>query len=1106
MKANSDKSKQSNKATRHVLAGVLCGASVLSLVLSLVMPPISQAIANDDQTGAAVETVADKNAGAGENVLGEEAGADNSTGKDAENQKSNDAEGGETSGDAATVGLPSDDACAKSAEQPVDDGANDENDVMPTAADGFTLLNQNSIHNQFGNGGTPGNYRLTEDLEYADTITFDHGETVIDLNGHKITHTSDNQSLFNITGGATLTVMDSQQATVDNPTASNFECSNSTLSKNANLASVVCDETSKIPDKLIYYVTGSSVNEGGTSTTEALYRHEVTIGGAIVACNSSNRVSLINLFGTNGKGGTFNLQSGVLTQEENCNVAHLIYAQNGSTVNMSGGYVCGASVGRDGAGAGIAAMDNSTLEISDGVIAGNYAPSGGGVYALNSTVNMVGGIISGNGTNNYESGYGAGICAEDSMVTITNGYITNNKYQFYTDEGHKGNGCHGGGGIAAFSHNEGQKNGSLVISGGYITGNYSAEAGGGVYAGAWNRALSRFTFSGGTIASNVAEHSEGGGIRISAPTESVFEVPIDSHADSHAYITNNTTNTSNDWGGGGVFVQGGNGSVQPASLRIFNALITNNHAKGFGGGFAACPTGKTAITDTDGIAIFGNSDENGVKRSGGTHEKTDDKDEKDGGEITEKFKEAGHQDLFLIRDHTNGEYIAAVTGQMLGGGAANWTGTIDKTPTSIGKYEGAQAKYMIGLRSEPIQDDKDAATAAASLFITGNSSNIHGGGIMTNGDVVAGDTTQVSVYPKMKLNGTKALTGRALDAGEFKFQLLKQNKIGQVPSFDIDGKLQLNGCSKIGDGVTNNADGSFAFDLGRVYSDGPVVYYLVEDPGDKPVSGVTYDKTIYKIEFETTVAQTQEVLDITYTYYSVDKVKVTNLKKNESNTIIPSVGSDVSIEITEGKTFTNAYTPKGSWIPKATKVVEGGEMKAFTLEFADNEEFKNAQEVKTQANGGNSQTLNLVEKISYKLDDLTKGADSTGRGASKTFFYYVHEKDEHSTYPHYKFDPSVYRFKVVATDKAEGNIDCAVTYRKGTVNSEGTWVDADTKDHEFADDSTPTFTNTYSTSLPLSGMSGVTLTYLAGAAVLCAAAAWMHIRRKANAKGGERRE
>ena len=85
MKANSDKSKQSNKATRRVLAGVLCGASVLSLVLSLVMPPISQAIANDAQAGAAEETVAD------ESTLGEDAGADNSTGKDAENRKSDDA-------------------------------------------------------------------------------------------------------------------------------------------------------------------------------------------------------------------------------------------------------------------------------------------------------------------------------------------------------------------------------------------------------------------------------------------------------------------------------------------------------------------------------------------------------------------------------------------------------------------------------------------------------------------------------------------------------------------------------------------------------------------------------------------------------------------------------------------------------------------------------------------------------------------------------------------------------------------------------------------------------------------------------------------------------
>lgn len=179
-------------------------------------------------------------------------------------------------------------------------------------------------------------------------------------------------------------------------------------------------------------------------------------------------------------------------------------------------------------------------------------------------------------------------------------------------------------------------------------------------------------------------------------------------------------------------------------------------------------------------------------------------------------------------------------------------------------------------------------------------------------------------------------------------------------------------------------------------------------------------------------------------------------------------------------------------------------MKEFTLEFADNESFTGAKTVKTTAGGDKSQPLSFDE-IDCKLSQLDKGTDPTGRGASKTFTYYVHEKDESTTYPHYKFDKSVYKFTVVATDNSKGAIDCNVTYRKGIVGSDGKWEGTDSADHDLTT-STPTFTNTYSTTLPLSGMSGVTLTYLAGAAVLCAAAAWMHIRRKANAKGGERRE
>ncbi len=1132
MKANSDKSKQSNKATRRVLAGVLCGASVLSLVLSLVMPPISQAIANDAQTE---ETVT------GDSST-EPTDVENTNNGDTDNQNSDDAEGGEAGDDVQSEGLSEEDSQDEDAEQTADDASN-EGAIPPVAEDAteYTLINSaDDLSHYLQNDKKAGKYRLNLDIEYASDITLGQGETTIDLNGHKIKHSgvepgkSPNMSMFNVPEGATLTIEDLQQA-ADNK----FEQDGD---KNGNLAKLDYDGTT--PSKLTYYVTDSTSSD--TATTETLFKHEVAINGAIVGTAAHSTMKLINVCG-----GTFNLQSGVLTTNQDANVRHLIYADNGSTVNMSGGYVCGAFMGRDGAGAGIhvegSTLDEgSTLEISGGVIAGNYAPSGGGVYARNSTVHMVGGIISGNGTNNSQSGFGAGICAENSNVAITDGHITNNKYQHY-DDSHKGNGCHGGGGIAAFN------GGSLAIAGGYITGNYSAEAGGGVYAGAWNSALSGFTFSGGTIASNVAQNSEGGGIRISAPTVGVFEVP----KGSHAYITNNTTNTTNDWGGGGVFVQGSSEQgIKSASLNIYNALITNNHANGFGGGFAACPTGKTAITDTNGIAVFGNTDgkpDGSYNRSGGTHEKTDDKDwlpNNKGGEITEEFKKAGHQDLFLIRDSTNGEYIAAVTGQMLGGGAANWSGTIDKTPTSIGKYEGAQAKYMIGLKSEPIQEDMDAATAAASLFITGNRSNIHGGGIMTNGNVIAGSTTQVSVYPKMKLNGIKALTGRKLEKDEFEFELLKQNPIVDengkpivdkngkplytVPSFDSKGALQLNGCSVVNT-VKNDGNGKFTFDLGEVYGDDDLVYYLVEVPGtDKDVA---YDKTIYKIHPKVVKDEdkSHKVLDITYTYYKVTNVSVTKVKNDgagartsetESAAIAATEGENaVNFALTSGATFTNKC-PNRSWTPNATKVVEGGEMKEFTLQLAKDSKFQDIIGTAVTTSGKDTkQTLSFKDKnnkevvLKYSLSDIRNNPDDPGGstgGSFKTFTYYVREKTDGSQFSHYTYDHSVYKFTVVPTyDTEKGEINCRVTYKKGIVNSKDDWTaDPDAKERTFIDTSAPnstdtsipTFTNTYSTSLPLSGMSGVTLTYLAGVAVLCAAAAWMHIRRKANAKGGKRRE
>lgn len=176
MKANSDKSKQSNKATRRVLAGVLCGASVLSLVLSLVMPPISQAIANDAQTVSTEETVTVDSSS-------ESADVDNTTNGDAERQDNNDVKNDEASGDAGAASLLSDDAGVEDAVQPADDSANDEGDIALAVedADGYTQINTaQDLYDYLQNDKKTGKFRLNADVECASDITLGAGEVTLD--------------------------------------------------------------------------------------------------------------------------------------------------------------------------------------------------------------------------------------------------------------------------------------------------------------------------------------------------------------------------------------------------------------------------------------------------------------------------------------------------------------------------------------------------------------------------------------------------------------------------------------------------------------------------------------------------------------------------------------------------------------------------------------------------------------------------------------------------------------------------------------------------------------------------------------------------------------
>lgn len=998
-------------------------------------------------------------------------------------------------------------------------------------------------------------FKLANDIDYPGEIKLEKSGSniTLDLSGHKITHSGDNSNkpLFNITNNAALTVKDSNQGSDQKQTSDG--------GNNGRVASMDYDTSSGIPTKLTYYVTESTPN--GTGTTETLYRHEVSINGAIVGTAAGSTMRLINVYA----GGAFNLDSGVITQQYNCNVGNLIYAENGSTVNMSGGYVCGAS--SSGAGAGIKVSNDkgkaSTLKLTGGVIAGNSAPSGGGVYAGGSTVTITGGVISGNSTLPSGTGFGGGIMAEGGSVTVSGGYITNNKYANFC--GQDGYGDHGGAGLAA-------RNGTHVtISGGQITGNYSEEAGGGVYItdvdrhGASSREkMAWLNITGGTIAANVSNRSEGAGIRVGQMVDAMIEGASKS---TPVYITNNSCMSRFDWGGGGIFVQGDSDTASNAGrLFVYNSYISSNEAGGYGGGVAVCPTGKTLVTNTDGTAIFGNTSAQNQQSandydpeynrgndgtphlSAGGYEGLVNKKNQDTDAYNSSFfRENGHADFFLAaEDHKTP--IAAVIGKMLGGGDAKYKGSKELTQAiTIPANGGVQVYKSIGLSSGVTAQDEAAINAqkVATTFITGNYSWDHGGGIMSNGDLYMGAPEDTYVYPSLKLKATKVLrnsqtnVNEGLEGNQFTFRVYRKDSTDPLAS----ATFNRNVCTEVGT-AKNDASGNITFDLDEQFATSgtadttTITYYLVEDSGAEP--GITYDSAVYEIvvsakdnptELMTVPKKNEPNVQIALKIhnYTIEKVKVTKHELDKSSGMWSVTKSWDNLQKSDdyypiackdsSTTFTNEYTPytsSGSWTPKATKVVEGGEMKEFTLQLATDEGFSKIVESKsTQPGADKSQTLSFG-KIEYALNQLDKlESDSTGRGASKTFTYYVREQKPTTPFTNYKYDKSVYKITVTATDQSDKTIKCDVTYTK-IVNADGkdipekeqkpvTYIPA--KDEATGkEQSVPVFTNTYSTSLPLSGMSGVTLTYLAGAAVLCAAAAWMHIRRKANAKGGERRE
>ena len=682
------------------------------------------------------------------------------------------------------------------------------------------------VGDAFINGGE---FKLTDDAWTADgdnranlSIT---QNTTIDLNGHTLTISKFGQ-YFDVHNGAKLTIMDSSNSIQDTEsTVTGNVCGNKATLEN---------------DTLTYYITESKVN--GTGTTETLVKHTVPLAGAgkILCQEASEQVILVK--------GALELQSGVL---QNTGGKHIVLVDRG-TLDINGGYIVGGgSNGTPGGGIYVTGgAENGKVNIQGGVVAANRGDFGGGIYVENGTLNISGGAVTGNEVIDGHEDNGGGIYVSSGTLNLSgNGYVTNNSKDCTCAEcqGDKNN-THGGGGIAL-------ANGTTMnMSGGYVTGNYSSLAGGGIYAGFYaGDGGVNFSMTGGTIASNCARYGEGGGLRIGGGTYGVIR------ADEKVYITNNQTLTTDDWGGGGIFVQ------QNGNLSVIDALITDNNADGFGGGVGACPTGETLIVNEDGAAIYGNRAK-GDQMSGGGNGKTYD---------TYLAKESpvfmanGYTDYFCVRERGNGNYISLVTGLMAGGGAANWKGSCDEQPVTIGKTGYAAAKYLFGLVANPDDAAKTLAVNTAKVMITGNYSGVHGGGIMTNGGLILGnpgDTKVVTATPELDITGTKALTKDGV----------KQNE-----GLDFQFKLTDSEGKEVGTATSDAATGQFTISPNVKYTQaGTYTYKLSEVKGDR--AGITYDKNVHTIQV-TIEEKTVTLLGVTFKSYNVSSVKLNGSESGGSS-------------------------------------------------------------------------------------------------------------------------------------------------------------------------------------------------------------------------------
>lgn len=353
----------------------------------------------------------------------------------------------------------------------------------------------------------------------------------------------------------------------------------------------------------------------------------------------------------------------------------------------------------------IYAAEGSVLNITTGAKLQNnhnsqknyYYDYGGAVYSYG-TVNMDGGLVTGNTADN---GGGLMLRGSNAVLNFTGGEISGNSCNtdMASTEGSSG----GGVGLVAGA--------DMTMSGGEISGN-TARYGAGVSTGCIVDYLdeigSEFVMTGGEIKNNEAIQ-QGGGIFIQTHCEGRITAGT---------ITGNIASKSGgtQFAGGGIYVNGHftNNNLQQGVLYLTDTLVHDNTARE-GGGLAGCETSGTLVYMTEGAAFYDNTN------------------------MDMAFRSTGINALGNTKPHgTIAEY-------MLGGGAYNWT---DENGVSVSSHVLADFLQTFAIQGHPDAAAIAAAQSLGKVHIYGNSTGGLGGGIASNGRVVIGekkDVTNISV-------------------------------------------------------------------------------------------------------------------------------------------------------------------------------------------------------------------------------------------------------------------------------------------------------------------------------------------------------------------------